>query len=589
MEDQSEANHNEVLSFLSTRSVTIQEPLKKSSSNTRKRGTGTTGLTEIIEDLSMLDPGSPMILDTEDPENHGEVRTGSGANEGGKARPRTVNDKLRQARNFLSHEDANRHVDFARRHAKIDKFLQLIAKERADCDVPLYNEVQAMVQVHQSRMNRQKPQITERPDNTSRQSQSDRLSLFDTSKQGHLLGAPLREDHPPFTLERPVDQNLFIKALHGLPAVGQFEASEVKNRRVELQDNEHRGFLDTLKNPSLIHEWIEGRESQTRDERFNARATRRGRRRAAVQMALRSFATNCEQHYEGRWDRSDFRLPAPPVPQKSGEKIVFDKTITAQNDLKKPFSWTHKYQQFLRAQRNRPQGGKDGSLQEFARPLNGNQPISTEKQAMDLLRAEIRKESQENKHRLESTNDKDWASPASKTGVKKPYFSLNRWSGPAPKSTAEKQTQTSETRPENVATPSPLEVGRNSLVQGNSQGQGNSHIQEGSQRDKSLLEIARSQEKLFRGDAAFTFAETPFLQTVKSKFGSGTEIVPCCSLIKTELIDPGKSRDTKASKHIQLPSIKFSLPEPAYTPKEGWCIFPHPPPLPQHSTASIRF
>lgn len=521
-----------------------------------RTGSGSTGLTEIVEDLTVVDPGSPMILDTEDPEDDGIDLL-----------LRTVNERLRQARNFLSDEDASRDVEFARHHEKIDTFLQLIANKKAECDVLLYNQVQAMVHVHRSRMNRQKAQNIVRPNGDIPLPQSDRLSFFDTSERGRLLGAPLRDDHPPFTLERPVDQNLFIKALHGPPASGQPGVSGVKDRRVELTQFERNGYLETLKNPSLVHERIEEEESQTRDERFNARATNRGRRRAAVRLALRSFATNCEQHYKGRWERYDFRLPSAPVPQNSGGKIVFDKTTSAQKIHDRPFSWTQRYQHYLQAQRDRPQGREEGSLQQFARPLNGNQPVPTEKQAMDLLRAEIMKESQENKQRVEVADDEDWASPASKTGVNKPYFSLNRWSGPAPKPTAGNRTRTFEARPENLAAEnlaapevggkfsvpekSPVQekkpqgqgnvqIREKSQVQGKSQAKGKlnvrekSQIQRGSRWDPGLIKIARSPEIFFRGDTTFTFAETPFLQAVTSKLierdlGSGTQLIPYIS------------------------------------------------------------
>lgn len=538
--------------------------MKKGILRKGKARNGSTGLTEIVEELSMDDPGSPMVLDTENSEDNNVGWNGSGADDGIKLSPQAVNDRLRQARKFLSHEDANRHVEFARRHEKIDGFLRLIANEKIGCDVLLYTEVQAMVEVHRSRMNRQKAHNIERSGSRSRMPQSDRLSLYDTIKQGRLLGAPLRDDHPPFTLERPADQNLFIKALHGPSAPGQSGVTGANDRRAELTKHEIGGFLETLQNPSLVHEPIEERESQTRDERFNARATKRGRRRAAIRLALRSFATNSEQHYKGRWDRCDFRLPSAPAPQTSGRKIVFDKAINARWAHEKPFSWTQKYEHWLRVQKDRPQGEKKDSVQEFARPLNGNRPIPTEKQARELLRAEIMKESQRNKPRVEVTNDNDWASPVAKTGVGKRYFSLNRWSGTTPNPTAGNSTRTFEGRPEildaeNLAAP---EVGEEFSVlkkapvpEKRPEGRGNAHIREKSQvqgkspvpeklkvqkksqiqrsspRDQGLLEIAKSQEKIFRGDTTFTFAETPFLQAVTSKWierdlGSGNKLIP---------------------------------------------------------------
>lgn len=486
-----------------------------------------------------------MRIDPEDFEKDGEGQTGFEVNGGSKSQPQTVNDKLRQAKNFLSDKDANRRLEFPSRYEKIDKFLQLIAKERIECDGKLYDEVQAMVQVHRSRVNRAKVQNTRRPDSSLPPLQSDRLSLIDTSVREHFPGAPLRDDHPPFTLERPVDQNLFIKALHS-PASGD---SGAEARRAELLKIESDGFLETLKNPSLVHEWIEESESQTRDERFNARATRRGRRRAAIRMALRSFATNCEQHHKGRWDRCDFRLPSSPVVKSPGGSLVFAKTKNSQKDSERSLSWTEKYQNYLQAQRDRPQDRNDRSSEELAQPHHGNQPISIKRRAMDILRAEIRKENQENKQRFQSISDMDW-DPPENTGAGKPYVSLDRWPGTASKSTTETSEQSSKSRLGSGTSLGSREVGEKSLVREISQVQSNSQTHKRPRRNQGLpVTVRKPPEKFFRGEPAFTFAETPFLQAVTSKWiehdiGSGTELIPQQSLTKTEL-----SNSRQASKY----------------------------------------
>lgn len=451
-------------------------------------------MTENIDDLTVLDTPSPMITDTENFDNQNQIR-------------RAIDEKLLQAGNFLSDEGAHSHPEFTSRLEDIDEFLQLIAAEKIKYDTELYDKIQAAVEVHRSRINRQKVENIKQPNNPHLQSK--RLSLLDTSERGRLRGAPLRPDHPPFTLERPADQNLFIKALHGPPAPIE---PGVKDRQAELLDIEHAGFLETLSNPSLVHERLEENELQTRDQKFNIRARKRGRQRAAVRMALRSFATNVEQHYEGRWATSDFRLPAAPAVKLSGRKVNFKDTTSVQKNGEQSISWTQKYRQFIRAQVENPEGKKEGTLRELARPLNGNKSIATDKEAMDLLRAVITKESQEDKKDVETTTDKDWNSPPSKADGEPQYFSLNRWSGT---STLGRSTH---------------RVGESPPVQEKIQAQGKPQLQKSSQQGRGLSKPGNNcQEKFFRGESTFGFAETPFLQAVTSKWiendlASGKEV-----------------------------------------------------------------
>lgn len=468
--------------------------------------------------------GSPQILNSENLEKHKKTRAQIEGDHGWKPQSPTVNDRLRQAKNFLSDEDVNRHLKFASRHEKIDKFLQHLANEKVECDILLYNEVQAMVQVHRSRMNRQETPNNGRPNGDLGPLQSDRLSLVDTSQRGLLRGAPLRDDHPPFTLERPADQNLFLKALHG-PSLSNDPG--VKDRGLELLTMERDGFSETINNPALVHEWVEERESQTRDARFNARATKRGRRRAAIRLALRSFATNCEQHHTGRWERSDLRVPSAPVSKIPERGIASAGKKDAQKSHETSFPWTLKYSHFRQLQQDKPKVRNDRSLQDFAQPLNGNQPIATEKQALDLLRAEMLKEHHENRQRLEVTNDESWASPIPEPGKTKRYFSLDRRSGAAPQPNKvarpmeEDHQQVSQAPPENRASVGSGEIQEDSRSHADGLGTGavvSEEIQQVDPRQEHLLQVARDpKETFFPGAPAFMFAETPFLRAMTSK------------------------------------------------------------------------
>lgn len=78
--------------------------------------------------------------------------------------PATVNERLIQARNFLSDEDVYSHEDFASRHQTIGKFLAKLATEKIEYDTGIFNEVQAMHRTHQGRMNTQNHQIPQQAD-----------------------------------------------------------------------------------------------------------------------------------------------------------------------------------------------------------------------------------------------------------------------------------------------------------------------------------------------------------------------------------------------------------------------------------------
>lgn len=394
--------------------------------------------------------GSPKRLTSENLEKHRKGHQKLKADSRWKPPPPTANDRLRQARNFLSDEDVYLDSEFASRVERIDRFLlQRLAKEKIACDVRLYDEVQAMVKLHLSRMNGEKTQKIELPKSNPGPLQSQRLSRVDTSKQGYLLGAPLRDDHPPFTLERPADQNLFIKALHGPPAPTQDGG---KDRRIELLKIEGDGFLEVLKNPALVHEWIEESESQTREAMFNARARRRGRRRAVTRLALRAFATNCEQHYEGRWQEPAFRLPSAPALNDSNTGNIFAGNENVSKDSG-PFQWTQKYLDLIRLRKAKPKVENDRSLQELAQPLNDNLPIPTEEQALSLLRAEMLKEHQDSRQLPEATSDTKWATQLPEPGQTQQYFSLGRWSGIAPPAPEESRKRTREDPSEGLPPP----------------------------------------------------------------------------------------------------------------------------------------
>lgn len=172
--------------------------------------------------------------------------------DGWESPPATVDERLLQARNFLSDEDPDSQRDFAKRLEAIGNYLRKLANEEVPCDIKVYKEVQDMLRVHQSRMNQQNGQILPPFEERLLPRQSVRLALFDMDR-AQLRGAPLRDDHPPFTIKRPVDHDAFIEALRANTPRGQ-----------ALRKIENDAYSQILNDPSLVREHMKKRTSRPR-------------------------------------------------------------------------------------------------------------------------------------------------------------------------------------------------------------------------------------------------------------------------------------------------------------------------------------
>ena len=72
--------------------------------------------------------------------------------------PFTPDERLLQAKNFLSDEDINSCRGFAKRHEEIQAFLHSLEAGTETHDIKIFNEVQDMLDVHALHMTEQKPQ-----------------------------------------------------------------------------------------------------------------------------------------------------------------------------------------------------------------------------------------------------------------------------------------------------------------------------------------------------------------------------------------------------------------------------------------------
>ena len=264
--------------------------------------------------------------------------------------PATADERLEQAKIFLSDEDINVNQGFAQKHQQIDTYLRRISDEKIPCNAQIYREVKSMLLVHKARMDKQRYEGNRPTDYGLLPKYSQRLGLRDTSERAKLRGAPLREDHPPFTIERKSDQIEFLRA---------FRAKTEQGRA--LRALEAAAYDETLLDSSLVNEYLEEKTvanetENDKAERFSVRARKRGRRRAAVQIALRSFAQNSEQHFAGGWDHRVVRPPAPPMVEPA-EPIMFAPLDKEQQPPAiHPYRYTRKILQFQEAQREMEEG-----------------------------------------------------------------------------------------------------------------------------------------------------------------------------------------------------------------------------------------
>jgi hypothetical protein len=171
-----------------------------------------------------------------------------------------VDHRLKQARIFLADEDINRNLDFKRKLAEIDEYLNHITSEHLNCNAFLFQEVKTMVDVHKDwipRMDR--PPADPTCNNTHAiQNYSTRLinektsSKLQAERESWGLITQMRGDHAPFTVERSNDQFKFLTKMREDATTNP----ELVDPRSNLLYVENRAYNWALKEPSLIPFWM---------------------------------------------------------------------------------------------------------------------------------------------------------------------------------------------------------------------------------------------------------------------------------------------------------------------------------------------
>lgn len=186
----------------------------------------------------------------------------------------TPDERLEQAIVFLSEEDAHLRLGFDRELAEIEREILLkYPLQQVKYNPGLYAQLRSMIAVHKRRAASLKADAGHTPVHTPVPFFSSNLSQV-SGVAGRDPSIGHHEDHPPFTLESSPESYDFVE---------QIKSNTPQGR--ELRKLDRHAFTAALRNPALIQQPL-----QTEGSMEN-RAIQRGRRRAALQTALRSFAS----------------------------------------------------------------------------------------------------------------------------------------------------------------------------------------------------------------------------------------------------------------------------------------------------------
>ncbi|KAK2767716.1 hypothetical protein FQN54_003874 [Arachnomyces sp. PD_36] len=131
-----------------------------------------------------------------------------------------------------------------------------------------------------------------------------RLPPSDPSKVTKLQGQLQNNDLFPFTIEEGTDDEAFFASFN-----------DAGDEGTHLRRIDREGFNDIMSCPSLAQ-----RNASLPSETFEERAKKRGRDSAALQLALRMFCRNYEQHYGSLADQRLVDFPPALCPQVQESK-----------------------------------------------------------------------------------------------------------------------------------------------------------------------------------------------------------------------------------------------------------------------------
>jgi hypothetical protein len=151
-------------------------------------------------------------------------------------------------------------LGFSSKLVEIEEFISYIEAENLPRNRFLFGDVKTMVQVHKDWMGRMDklPADIEGPHSPSIQNYSNRLidaesaAGFKLEREASGLITQMREDHPPFTVERSDDQVEFLRKMSRDACTNPDECDP----RTNLLFVEHRAYNLALREPSLVPFWM---------------------------------------------------------------------------------------------------------------------------------------------------------------------------------------------------------------------------------------------------------------------------------------------------------------------------------------------
>lgn len=176
-----------------------------------------------------------------------------------------MNERLEQIKTFLADEDQNRCLDFKDKLTQIQDYLTHVEKHDIPRDWKLFKDAKAMTEVQadwHDRMNKTDlgdplcvaaPQI--QPYSTRLMSSEVTLAIREMRELNGTL-TQVREDRPPFTVQRTEDHEIFLRAIKADAKKNLTDLTEEEENR-NLFKIEGRAYREAKDTPALIPLWTD--------------------------------------------------------------------------------------------------------------------------------------------------------------------------------------------------------------------------------------------------------------------------------------------------------------------------------------------
>ncbi|KAI9675529.1 MAG: hypothetical protein M1829_003333 [Trizodia sp. TS-e1964] len=238
---------------------------------------------------------------------------------------------LRKIIDFFVTEDIHTTENFTEKHATIGEILRTISADGEPFGKELYEKAENMFHVHQWQIDAQ----AQNPPPPLPVREETLLKMLDKTNPFVRETPELRTQEEglcPFTTGPEPDQKTFLATMND-------QASKASK---ELRRVENLAYEETLLHPSLVNT-----HSQYFSN-FTERARKRGSRRAALQIALRSLAQNKEHHHKNSWNFHSIQLPKDPEPALPEVRLAIALPDGVRIEPRDPFEFTKKYFQLAR-------------------------------------------------------------------------------------------------------------------------------------------------------------------------------------------------------------------------------------------------